>query len=110
MTTKIKPLSEKEVIAYLISHPEIYHEHPHLLEHLPLSHEVEGAVSLVERQLQTLRDKNKKLQNQLSELIENAQQAEDLFHKTTQLFARWFNQNDKQKILNQACSDIVEIF
>lgn len=108
--TTTNQLSEKDIVSYLIENPEIYQNYPQLLEHLPLSHEVEGTVSLIERQLKQLREKNSKLQKQLSELIENANHSEKLFHLTTQLFSRWFNLNDKAKIILQAANDLMEVF
>ncbi|MDE0790316.1 MAG: DUF484 family protein [Woeseiaceae bacterium] len=84
-------LSEQSVHDYLASHPDFFEEHANLLSSLNLPHTTGGAVSLVERQVSILRQKDLSLQKQLKELIEVAR-ANDLLsakiHKLTmQLFA-----------------------
>ena len=84
-------LSEQAVHDYLATHPDFFEHHSTLLNALNLPHATGGAVSLVERQISVLRQKDMKLEKQLKELIEVAR-ANDLLsakiHELTmQLFA-----------------------
>lgn len=79
MSTQRKPepvpesVSEEAVQDYLASHPEFFEHHPALLDSLRVPHTAgRGAVSLVERQVATLRQKNLRLERKLRELLEVA--------------------------------------
>lgn len=64
---------EDAVARYLDDHPDYFQRHPELLARLTLLHQVGGrAVSLIERQVQVLRDQSRNLQRQLRELVGNA--------------------------------------
>jgi len=70
-------LSEQAIHDYLAAHPDFFENHAALLNSLNLPHATGGAVSLVERQVSVLRQKDLKLEKQLKELIEVAR-ANDL--------------------------------
>lgn len=70
-------LSEQVIHDYLTVHPDFFEHHATLLSSLHLPHATGGAVSLVERQISVLRQKDLKLEKQLKELIEVAR-ANDL--------------------------------
>jgi uncharacterized protein YigA (DUF484 family) len=70
-------LSEQTIHDYLAEHPDFFERHATLLSSLHLPHASGGAVSLVERQVSVLRQKDLKLERQLKELIEVAR-ANDL--------------------------------
>lgn len=70
-------LSEQSIHDYLVAHPDFFERHSTLLSSLNLPHASGGAVSLVERQVAVLRQKDLKLERQLKELIEVAR-ANDL--------------------------------
>ena len=78
MSTQRKPqfddetLSESAVHDYLAGHPDFFERHGALLDSLSLPHASGDAVSLVERQVSVLRQKELKLERQLRELIEVA--------------------------------------
>ncbi|HHJ38825.1 MAG: hypothetical protein AXA67_00395 [Methylothermaceae bacteria B42] len=74
-------LSEEQVAAYLAAHPEFFTHHPSLLENLTLSHECGPAVSLIERQVAQLRQKNLNLRHQLNNLIQVARENDALLSK-----------------------------
>jgi len=83
--------SEQAVHDYLATHPDFFEKHASLLSSLHLPHAAGGAVSLVERQISVLRQKDMKLEKQLKDLITVAR-ANDLLsakiHELTiQLFA-----------------------
>jgi uncharacterized protein YigA (DUF484 family) len=78
--------SEETVLRYLEQQPEFFVRHPELLTHLSLKHDVGGAVSLIEHQVQALRARNQQLSSQLSELIAVARE-NDVLMARLHLFA-----------------------
>ena len=59
-----------EVEEYLSQHPEFFETHSKLLSELKIPHNAGGStVSLIERQVDVLRQQNKKQQKQLSDLL-----------------------------------------
>ena len=86
-----EPISEEAVHDYLETHPDFFERHRQLLNSLQLPHSSGGAVSLVERQVASLRQKELKLQRQLKELISVARDNDLLAAKihelSTQLIA-----------------------
>jgi uncharacterized protein YigA (DUF484 family) len=67
-------LSPAQVEAYLQAHPEFFHQHEALLEHLSIPHPSGKAVSLISKQLEIFRSKHHELENQLTALIEIAKE------------------------------------
>lgn len=64
-------ISEADIRAYLGRHPEFFAEHPDLLANLRLPHAAGGnaTVSLVERQMEVLREQRREIEARLHELI-----------------------------------------
>lgn len=63
---------EEQVVAYLLAHPAMLTQHPKLLETLELKHAAGSAVSLIERQVELLRNKNNRLEARIERLIDTA--------------------------------------
>ncbi|MDD4929273.1 MAG: DUF484 family protein [Gallionella sp.] len=85
-------MKSPDVAHYLLNTPEFFEEHAEMLAQITLPHPHGGrTISLVERQLFALREKNKALERQLRELLEFAKDNDALQHKvhefTTSLFA-----------------------
>lgn len=68
--------NEEEVLAHLRAQPDFLARHPELLEQLELRHASGAAVSLIERQVEILRGRNKRLEQRLKHLIETARENE----------------------------------
>jgi len=62
-------LSEQSIHDYLTAHSDFFENHPALLNELNLPHASGGTISLVERQISVLRQKDLKLEKQLKDLI-----------------------------------------
>ncbi len=78
--------SLKEVVAaYLRKNPEFLEEFPDVLEILHLNHSSGVAVSLIERQVEQLRQKNGDLDRQLNQLVHVATENEQLMTRLHQL-------------------------
>jgi uncharacterized protein YigA (DUF484 family) len=74
-------LTDEEVISYLRLDPDFFQRHASLLSELNLPHESGAAVSLVERQVAILRERNMNMRRRMNELIETAKENETLFEK-----------------------------
>lgn len=62
-------LSAEEVARYLEQHPDFLDRHPQLLEHLNVPHGGNGTISLVERQMRVLRERQAASRERLAELV-----------------------------------------
>ncbi len=75
----------QQVRDYLSGHPEFFDAHPELLSTLKLSHASGTAVSLIERQVQVLREQNHDLRRRLLELVEVARDNDRLSERIHRL-------------------------
>ncbi|MGH1471953.1 MAG: DUF484 family protein [Cellvibrionaceae bacterium] len=75
----------KEVKQFLRDHPKFFEEHPDLIADISLPHDTGDAVSLVEKQVSILRERNIDMRHRLSKLLENAKDNDKLFDKTRRL-------------------------
>ena len=78
-------LSEQAIHDYLAAHPDFFESHSTLLSSLNLPHASGGAVSLVERQVSVLRQKEIKMERQLRDLIQVARENDVLSAKIHEL-------------------------
>ncbi len=92
-------LSEQSIHDYLAAHPDFFERHSTLLSSLNLPHASGGAVSLVERQVTVLRQKDLKLERQLKELIEVARANDLLSAKIHELTMQLLIANDLHKTI-----------
>lgn len=69
-------LNERDVAAYLRANPDFLLRYPDLLETLELQHASGSAVSLIERQVEILRGRSQRLEDRLTNLLENARDNE----------------------------------
>jgi len=88
-------ISDEAVAHYLENHPEFFERHALLLGKMQLPHQPgSSAVSLIERQVGILRQRNRKLENQLRELTTIARSNEKLSEKIHQLCRRLIHAAD----------------
>ncbi|MCK1790144.1 DUF484 family protein [Pseudomonas violetae] len=78
-------LEAAAVAAYLEAHPDFFIEHEELLPALRIPHQRGDTISLVERQMTILRDRNIELRHRLSHLMDVARDNDRLFDKTRRL-------------------------
>jgi uncharacterized protein YigA (DUF484 family) len=79
-------ISEDDVAQYLKSHSGFFLKRDDLLMELSLGHPSSGAaVSLLERQVSLLRERNMDVRGRLNHLLDNAQGNDQLFDKTKAL-------------------------
>lgn len=91
---------EREVAAWLRAHPDYFERHPALLVHLRLPHDTgTNTVSLIERQVDILRDKNRKLDGKLRELLSLARANDALAARIHRLALRLIEARNRAETL-----------
>lgn len=81
-----KPAADADqVAAYLLLNPDFFESHPQVFEALDVPHPTGGAVSLVERQVAVLRERNRALTARLDAVIEAAHRHDDQYRKLFEL-------------------------
>ena len=80
-----KELSDKEVASYLLANPEFFVNRDSLLLKIQVPHKNKGTISLVEKQLDVIRDRQKEARKQLKGFVENAERNKEIFDKSRKL-------------------------
>ena len=101
--SSIDPVAVKD---YLLQHPEFFNQHPALLRDLDIKHDSGTAVSLVERQIQLLRDKNASLEKKILHLVQIAQDNEILKEQLHRI-ARRLIEIDHNKNIIRIINDLL---
>ncbi len=94
INTRPPVLDEREVAAYLEAHPDFFVRHDGLLSELKIPHASGAAVSLLERQLQVIREKNGELERQLKSLARTAQGNEKLLERLQAMILKLISSTD----------------
>jgi uncharacterized protein len=103
--------SEEAIADYLRGHPDFFERHSPLLLKLRLPHQTSGlTVSLVERQVAVLRQRNAQLERQLQDLIAVAKLNDSLVEKIHQLSVRLMNTPSLEGRLEQLETSLREDF
>ncbi len=87
------------VAAYLSAHPEFFVDHDELIPELRIPHLPGGAVSLVERQVKLLRERNIEMRHRLSQLMDVARDNDRLFDKTRRLVLDLLDANSLEEVI-----------
>ena len=104
-------LSEQEVVAYLEKHPDFLQKHEDLLESMQVPHIAgTGMVSLIERQVEVLREKNNSQGLRLDVLIDNARINEDLTEKLHQYSLHLSATSGLTELVQSASEDLCKLF
>jgi len=98
--TLADPLEPEQIEAYLREHPDFFEQHHELLAEISLPHESGSAVSLVERQVAILRERNIDMRHRLSKLLDNARDNDKLFDKTKRLVLSLLEGQDMGDIID----------
>jgi uncharacterized protein YigA (DUF484 family) len=94
MSSAIDPeseLTDEVIVAYLRADPDFFQRHPNLLSELNLPHDSGQAVSLIERQVAILRERNMQMRRRMNELLQAAKDNDELFAKTRTLTLELLN-------------------
>ena len=103
--------SLKEVVAaYLRKHPDFLDDFPDILEELQLNHSSGVASSLIERQVEQLRQKNQELDRQLNRLMHVASENEDLMSRLHQLTLELMSIDSRKEFFTQLGNSLLNDF
>ncbi len=103
-------LDERTVADYLRHHADFFERHPELLAELRLPHETGSAVSLLERQVQVLREQRQQLKNKLGTLIRNAQYNEELARRLHELTLTLLETQDLRELFAVLSTRLLDRF
>lgn len=110
MSVNSKSIRADQVEAYLLKHPEFFHDHLSLLEHLSIPHPSGSAVSLISKQLEIFRSKHQELENQLNGLIEIARENDTAFNRMHELTLAMLESNSLTQVMRNLSQVLSECF
>jgi len=93
-------LTAEQVAQFLTTNTDFFKQYPDLLLMMQLSNHPQGAISLVERQLQGLRKRNLDLEEELHQVIRNAHDNQQLLQQTMELSLNLIPCNDIDNLTN----------
>ena len=91
--------TERLIVRYLRDHPDFFEAHQDLLAGMLLPHDSGNAVSLIERQVSILREQNVQHKTNLKQLIQAAEQNENVSEKVNKLVLDLLDANSLGDIL-----------
>jgi len=104
-------LDEQAITQYLQQHPDLFDRHPQLLTRLRLTHPRSGAtVSLIERQVDVLRERHAALEQQLADFVRVARANDALAEKIHRFTRRLVGTSTRAAALAQIEASLREDF
>jgi uncharacterized protein YigA (DUF484 family) len=99
-TEPAEQFDEDAISGFLEAHPDFFERHSALLAQLTLPHSTGGgAISLIERQVSVLRQRNDMLEGQLHDLVEVARGNDDLADKIHGLALRLIGAENRGQVV-----------
>ena len=80
-----KDLKERDVAEFLLMNPDFFKSNPDVLNTLEISHNSEGTVSLIQKQVENLRNDYNSTLGNLAQFLENAKENEKIFLLTKKI-------------------------
>ncbi|MDR8937100.1 hypothetical protein FEP65_04003 [Burkholderia multivorans] len=104
-------MNDREVADYLLANPEFFARHAELLATIRLANpHGKAAISLQERQMEMLRDKNKHLERRLAELVRYGHENDSLSAKFGRWTARVIAERDPYALPRTIADGIADVF
>ena len=104
-------IDEQAITQYLQQHPDLFDRHPQLLTRLRLTHPRTGAtVSLIERQVDVLREKHAAIETRLAEFLRVARANDALADKIHRFTRRLLRTTNRAQALTQIEASLREDF
>lgn len=104
-------MNDREVADYLLANPEFFADHAELLATIRLANpHGKAAVSLQERQMEMLRDKNKLLERRLAELLRYGHENDSISAKFNRWTARVMAERDPYALPRTISHGLREVF
>ncbi len=108
--TGSEELSDATVRDYLKDNPDFFERHPDMLDHLHISHSSGSAVSLVEKQVSVLRERNMEMRKRLNSLTGNARDNDRLYDLTRKLILKLLESSNLDELGEHFVSGLQEDF
>lgn len=102
--------SADQVAAYLKRHPDFFLKRDDLLLELELAHPAGSAVSLLERQVSLLRERNVEMRSRLAGLLDNARTNDRLFEQTKQLVLKLIEAQNLDQVVDTFAHSLQQDF
>lgn len=104
-------MNDREVADYLLANPEFFSQHAELLAAIRLANpHGKAAVSLQERQMDMLREKNKLLERRLAELLRYGHENDSIAAKFNRWTARVIAERDAHALPRTVAHGLTEVF
>src|ERR1700761_7018598 len=104
-------MNDREVAEYLLANPEFFAEHAEMLATIRLANpHGKAAVSLQERQMEMLRDKNKLLERRLAELLRYGHENDSIASKFNRWTTRVMSERDPYALPRTIANGLREVF
>lgn len=103
-------LNDEMVRQYLQDHGDFLQRNPDMLDHLHISHASGGAVSLVEKQVGILRERNIDMRRRLKTLTNNARDNDKLYDQTRKLVLQLIEAESPDALYNAFMSAMTDTF
>src|ERR1700731_614511 len=104
-------MNEREVADYLLTDPDFFARHAELLSTVKLtSPHGNRAVSLQERQMEMLRDKNKHLERRLAEMMRHGHENDNIVSRLTEWTTRILAERDTHALPDTISASLREVF
>lgn len=103
-------LKPEQIAGYLRQHPDFFLKRPDLLTDIEVAHPTGGAVSLLERQVSVLRERNMDMRHRLNNLLDNARTNDRLFEQTKQLVLRLLEAQSLDQIVDTFVQSLQQDF
>ncbi|MEM5327341.1 DUF484 family protein [Paraburkholderia sp. JHI2823] len=104
-------MNDREVADYLLAHPDFFVEHAELLASIKLGNpHGKAAVSLQERQMEMLREKNKHLERRLSELLRYGHENDSIASKFNRWTTRMIAERDPYALPRTITQNLRDVF
>jgi uncharacterized protein YigA (DUF484 family) len=104
-------MNDREVAEYLLANPDFFAEHAEMLATIRLANpHGKAAVSLQERQMEMLRDKNKVLERRLAELLRYGHENDSIASKFNRWTIRVMAERDPYALPRTIASGLRDIF
>jgi uncharacterized protein YigA (DUF484 family) len=101
---------EGQIADYLIVHPDFFERHPDALAAIDIPHPTGDAVSLIERQVRTLREQASSYRGQLEDLVAVARENDALARRLHRLTLALIETHSFDEVLNTLQDELREQF
>lgn len=101
---------EARIAEYLIAHPGFFEHHPEVLGAIDIPHPTGDAVSLIERQVRTLREQSDRYHRQLEDLVNVARENDGLAKRLHRLTLALIETQTFDEVLNTLQDELREQF